>query len=64
MHTDRVEQVREIPFMPEVLVTPDPEGQWFVQLLLMRKQLKKFPEAEPLVTLYERTGKRKRSLLG
>jgi hypothetical protein len=27
-------------------------------MLLMRKQKKKFPDSEPLVTLYEKTGNR------
>jgi hypothetical protein len=50
--------VRSAANVPAVLVNPDPDGQWFIKLLFMRKQQKKIPDSEPLVTLYEKTGKR------
>jgi hypothetical protein len=51
-----VAQARSIPIVPEILVNRDPDGRMFFRLLLMRKQQKKFPDSEPLVTLYEKTG--------
>jgi hypothetical protein len=51
-----VEQARSIPIVPEMLVNPDPDGQMFLRLLLMRKQQKKLREWESLATLYEKTG--------
>jgi hypothetical protein len=56
LNEQHVEQLRSIPIVPEILVNPDPDGQMFFRLLLIRKQQKKLPEWESLVKLYEKTG--------